>query len=126
MNKVKNKNIEKDLETIRKEICRVTGIDTRYVRLPYGNANKRVRKKVRAMKLIRIYRDKDPRDWSRPGVKKIIGRATHKVRNGQIVLMHDGGGNRSQTVKALQRVIDKLEKQGFTFYSIIESKHPKS
>jgi len=118
MNMVKSKNIKKDLGNTRKVIRRVTGIDTRYVRLPYGSANKRVRKKVRSMKLIRIYWDKDPRDWSRPGVKKIIGRATHGVKNGQIILMHDGGGNRTQTVKALRRVIDKLKRRGFTFCTV--------
>ena len=118
MNTVKNKSIGKDLGNTRKVIRRVTGVDTRYVRLPYGNANKRVRRKVRAMKLIRIYWDKDPRDWSRPGVKKIISRATHGMKNGQIILMHDGGGNRSQTVRALGRVITKLKKQGFTFCTV--------
>lgn len=56
----------------------------------------------------------DPEDWRRPGTDKIITKATTAVPNGGIILLHDGGGDRSQTVAALPVIIDRLRAQGFT------------
>ena len=44
----------------------------------------------------------DPRDWSRPGVREIVRDIESDTRTGSIILEHDGGGNRSQTVAALK------------------------
>ena len=56
----------------------------------------------------------DSIDWSRPGQHAIYLRATSEhVVNGSIVLMHDGGGNRDQTVAALPKIIDELHRRGY-------------
>lgn len=47
----------------------------------------------------------DPADWSRPGVTAIINNVIGHTVPGSIVLMHDGGGDRSQTVEALQTIL---------------------
>jgi peptidoglycan/xylan/chitin deacetylase (PgdA/CDA1 family) len=55
----------------------------------------------------------DTRDWSRPGTKRIVQAATgSSVRAGTIVLMHDGGGDRSETIAALPQIIAALQHQG--------------
>ena len=62
--------------------------------------------------------DLDSRDWSRPGVGAIVRAATPRGRQGGIVLMHDGGGDRAQTVAALGRLIPELRARGFRFVRV--------
>jgi peptidoglycan/xylan/chitin deacetylase (PgdA/CDA1 family) len=57
----------------------------------------------------------DPRDWARPGVSEIVGTIMKTTRTGSIILEHDGGGNRSQTVAALTYVIPRLLAAGYHF-----------
>jgi peptidoglycan/xylan/chitin deacetylase (PgdA/CDA1 family) len=57
----------------------------------------------------------DPRDWSRPGVAKIVTAVERTVRPGSVVLLHDGGGTRDQTVAALRRLLPWFEAHGYKF-----------
>jgi peptidoglycan-N-acetylglucosamine deacetylase len=57
----------------------------------------------------------DPRDWSRPGVGAIVGDIVADTRTGSIILEHDGGGNRSQTVAALKIWLPRLLDAGYQF-----------
>jgi peptidoglycan/xylan/chitin deacetylase (PgdA/CDA1 family) len=59
--------------------------------------------------------DIDPRDWSSPGTDAIVTAVFEQVRPGSILLMHDGGGNREQTVAALPVVIEGLLERGYRF-----------
>ena len=63
--------------------------------------------------------DVDTEDWSRPGVEAIES-AILSVRSGQVILMHDGGGDRSQTVEALRNALPQLVEEGFKFVTIDE------
>jgi peptidoglycan-N-acetylglucosamine deacetylase len=57
----------------------------------------------------------DPRDWSRPGVPSIVTNIMRNTHTGSIILEHDGGGDRSQTVAALKIVIPRLLAAGYHF-----------
>jgi peptidoglycan/xylan/chitin deacetylase (PgdA/CDA1 family) len=61
----------------------------------------------------------DPRDWERPGADAIVAAVQQQIRlqapAGPIVLLHDGGGDRDQTVKALEQLIPWLAEQGYRF-----------
>lgn len=57
----------------------------------------------------------DTGDWRRPGAKKISNTVLHHVRDGSVVLMHDGGGDRSQTVAALRTILQVLTARGYSF-----------
>ncbi|MDR7274590.1 polysaccharide deacetylase family protein [Catenuloplanes atrovinosus] len=57
----------------------------------------------------------DTRDWSRPGTDAIVAAVQTQLRPGGIVLMHDGGGDRSHTVQALTILIPLLRDSGWTF-----------
>lgn len=61
----------------------------------------------------------DTEDWRRPGADK-IAEAIMSVSPGNVVLMHDGGGDRSQTVEALKIALPKLKEQGYSFVTIDE------
>jgi cellulose synthase/poly-beta-1,6-N-acetylglucosamine synthase-like glycosyltransferase/peptidoglycan/xylan/chitin deacetylase (PgdA/CDA1 family) len=62
----------------------------------------------------------DGEDWRRPGVDVIARAITPRDETGGIVLLHDGGGDRSQTVAALERVVPRLKARGFRFVRISE------
>jgi peptidoglycan-N-acetylglucosamine deacetylase len=64
--------------------------------------------------------DVDPRDWSLPGTGAIYSNIVANARNGSIILMHDGGGPRSETLAALPQVIDSLRARGFAFSTVSE------
>jgi peptidoglycan-N-acetylglucosamine deacetylase len=57
----------------------------------------------------------DPRDWSRPGVRAIARTIMSGTRTGSVILEHDGGGNRSQTVAALKIWLPRLLDAGYRF-----------
>ena len=57
----------------------------------------------------------DPRDWSRPGTVMIAQRILAQLRPGGVVLMHDGGGDRTETVEALTWLLRALPAANWTF-----------
>ena len=62
----------------------------------------------------------DTMDWKSPGASKIVDTVLKGVKEGSVVLFHDGGGNRQQTIKALEKILPELEKQGYKFLTISE------
>ena len=62
----------------------------------------------------------DPDDWRRPGAPEIIKRVMEQAHSGEgnVVLLHDAGGDRSQTVEALPLLIDKLRAEGYQLVRI--------
>ena len=64
----------------------------------------------------------DPDDWQRPGVDEIVQRTVAAVErgDGNVILLHDSGGDRSQTVQALPLIIEELRSRGFQFVTISE------
>ncbi|GEK03729.1 MULTISPECIES: glycosyltransferase [unclassified Streptomyces] len=68
-----------------------------------------------------VVNDTDSEDWRRPGVEEIIRKATPKGGKGAIVLMHDSGGERHQTVQALDRFLPQLQSRGYRFQNLTEA-----
>ncbi len=89
------------------------GYRPRCVRPPYGATNARIAAIIAARGQRQILWTVDPRDWSRPGTWTIVNRVLANVRDGSRILLHDGGGNRSQTVAALDLLIPRLRARGF-------------
>ena len=56
----------------------------------------------------------DPQDWAKPGADIILRRIKQQRHDGSVILLHDAGGDRSQTVEALPRILDWLHKRGDT------------
>ena len=57
----------------------------------------------------------DPSDYLRPASSTVVARVLGSVNPGGIILLHDGGGDRSHTVQALPIIINALRAQGYTF-----------
>ncbi|MFJ4772967.1 glycosyltransferase [Streptomyces uncialis] len=68
-----------------------------------------------------VVNNTDSQDWKKPGVDEIIRRSSPKPGKGAIVLMHDSGGDRSQTVAALDRFIPDLADKGYRFTNLSEA-----
>lgn len=60
----------------------------------------------------------DTEDWKNPGVANIVQKVLNGVKAGNVVLFHDGGGNREQTVQALAQILPQLQQQGYRFITI--------
>lgn len=97
---------------------RVLGERTRCMRPPYGHLPPGGEAPIRELGYRVVLWDIDPTDWDYPGSRSIFRKITEEARPGQIVLLHDGGGNREQTVEALRMVLDELSEDGWTFESI--------
>jgi cellulose synthase/poly-beta-1,6-N-acetylglucosamine synthase-like glycosyltransferase/peptidoglycan/xylan/chitin deacetylase (PgdA/CDA1 family) len=67
---------------------------------------------------IAVLTDLDTKDWQRPGVSEIVNAATPEAGGGAVVLMHDGGGDRAETVAALDQLIPQLKAQGYQFSTV--------
>ncbi|MEI1373551.1 polysaccharide deacetylase family protein [Nostoc sp. UHCC 0926] len=101
-------------------IYQVTGIKTNLFRPPGGIMHNGVAAYARNSKYAIIRWSSDSVDYSRPAVPKLINNVFRKAKPGGIVLMHDGGGNRSKTVQALPEIIANFRKQGYSFVTIPE------
>jgi cellulose synthase/poly-beta-1,6-N-acetylglucosamine synthase-like glycosyltransferase/peptidoglycan/xylan/chitin deacetylase (PgdA/CDA1 family) len=73
---------------------------------------------VAAGEYLAVLADRDTEDWRRPGVNAIVAAATPRLGSGAVVMMHDGGGDRSQTVAALAELL--RTGGGYRFVTISE------
>lgn len=96
-------------------IHRATGTVPTMFRAPYGAWSPAVLERCQQLRLAPLDWSVDPRDWARPGVSAIVANIMRNTRTGSIILEHDGGGNRAQTVAALSVVLPRLLDAGFRF-----------
>jgi peptidoglycan/xylan/chitin deacetylase (PgdA/CDA1 family) len=101
-------------------IERATGFKPCAFRAPGGAISSSLVSLARGMGYTTIEWDVDPQDWRTPGTDAIYSRIVSGARSGSIILMHDGGGNRSQTLAALPRIIDTLRARGYGFVTVHE------
>jgi peptidoglycan-N-acetylglucosamine deacetylase len=101
-------------------IYQVTGVRTNLFRPPGGIKTNGPYTYAKNQKYATIMWSADSVDYSRPGVPKLISNIMREAKLGGIVLMHDGGGDRSHTVKALPQIIDNFRKQGYRFVTVPE------
>jgi peptidoglycan/xylan/chitin deacetylase (PgdA/CDA1 family) len=92
-----------------------TGQSPTLFRAPYGAWSPGLLDYCAAQGLTPLDWSVDPRDWARPGVAAIAADILRTTRAGSIILEHDGGGDRSQTVAALKIVLPRLLDEGFRF-----------
>lgn len=85
---------------------------------PYGAYDNFVHVLVAQFGLTTVMWRVDTNDWKRPGVNSIVNTALAAARKGSIILMHDGGGNRTETVEALPIIIHTLLQRGFKLVTV--------
>lgn len=97
---------------------RTVGITPTVYRAPYGNWNSTVFQACADANLRPVDWSVDPVDWSMPGVDSIVNNIMTNTKSGSIILEHDGGGDRSQTVSALKIVLPRLLNKGYSFTTV--------
>jgi len=122
-----------EINATQRLIQSLTGRSTTLFRAPYfGDAEPttadEVEPIVEAKRLgyITIGLHIDPDDWQTPGTDEIVKRTVDGITNqttdedvrGQVVLLHDGGGDRTQTLEALPRIIETLRAKGYKFVTV--------
>ncbi len=117
--------VNREMQQTQLALAGAAGITTTLFRAPYSsetdaidNYSWPVYKKLGEDGYTSVFVDTDSEDWKRPGVSKIVKWATPEDGAGASVLFHDAGGERSQTIKALPKYIEKMKAKGYTFTTI--------
>lgn len=125
--------VKLELDTTRKLFESISGRSMRLFRPPYlGDADPTSLDQIQpvrvaqSMGFVTVGLRIDPDDWMQPGVQKIIDQTLEQVQSadedvrGQVVLLHDSGGDRSQTVAALPALIDALRARHYELVPVSE------
>lgn len=91
------------------------GVMPAFFRAPGGNWSPAIEAEAERQHMTPLKWTVDPRDWSRPGVASILATVYREVRPGGVILMHDGGGDRSESVAALKILLVRLPAMGYHF-----------
>lgn len=120
--------IEWELTQNQLVLAGAAGIRTSLFRPPYSsfadamdNRSWPVTEYIGGLGYITVLNNTDSEDWKRPGVGVITRNATPKSPRGAIVLMHDSGGDRSQTVAALDDLLPTMQDKGYEFANLTEA-----
>lgn len=104
------------------EVFAATGTHTYFYRPPGGFVSKSQLATIKGNGNVVALWSVDSKDWRNPGVKQIVDNVMKTVFPGAIILMHDGGYHRTQTVQALGPIIDALRDRGYRFATLSELK----
>jgi peptidoglycan/xylan/chitin deacetylase (PgdA/CDA1 family) len=121
LNKLSGTAAKAQIDQGEAAIRKATGVNTTVVRPPGGNLDYTAVKGIGSDATAYVGWTIDTDDWQRPGKDAIVDSAVsgvEKYGSGSIVLMHDGGGDRSQTLAAVPEIIKKLKAEGYTFVTI--------
>ena len=117
-----------ELRTNQLILAGAAGVSTSLLRAPYSSSAGAVAsedwsgiKHARELGYLTVLITQDSQDWRRPGVDEILSNSRPPDDNGQILLVHDAGGDRSQTVAALAVLIPELKARGFRFDTVSET-----
>lgn len=104
-----------EVEETQVAIQKATDILPTCLRPPYGATDERTIQEAGELGLDIVLWTIDTQDWTRPGTEALVEYILDNVYPGAILLMHDGGGDRSQTIAALEQVLPQLSAQGYVF-----------
>jgi peptidoglycan/xylan/chitin deacetylase (PgdA/CDA1 family) len=107
-----------EMATGEATIRRYTGVEPTWFRAPGGTVTPAVKQQAKAIGERIAGWTLDTMDWKKPPAYQIVKRVVGNVKPGAIVLMHDGGGDRKQTIDALPNTIRQLKAMGYTFVTL--------
>jgi cellulose synthase/poly-beta-1,6-N-acetylglucosamine synthase-like glycosyltransferase/peptidoglycan/xylan/chitin deacetylase (PgdA/CDA1 family) len=117
-----------ELTLTQNALAGAAGIHTGIMRMPYSSEPDAIRaadwqaaRTAGEDGYLMVFTSVDTVDWARHGVASIVKAAIPSGGAGVIIMMHDGGGNRSETVAALPQIIKELERRGYHFATVTEA-----
>lgn len=123
LKKLKPEDQAKEIGHSADEIQQLTHTRPTLLRPPYGAINDSLKNEAAQAHDTIVIWNVDTEDWKTPGKDAIVNTAVHNARNGAIILMHDGGGDRSQTIQALPEIITTLQQHHFQLVTVPELLH---
>jgi peptidoglycan-N-acetylglucosamine deacetylase len=99
-------------------IVQAIGVRPIFFRPPFGAFSSKVLKQADRLGMRTVIWNVRATDWMKPGVDVIAARILERSTRGGIILLHDGGGDRSETVAALPAIIEGLQQRGFAFVTL--------
>jgi peptidoglycan/xylan/chitin deacetylase (PgdA/CDA1 family)/GNAT superfamily N-acetyltransferase len=118
LTKLDQNGLRREVDDANRYLHELTGRPVACVRPPSGRINAHVLDELEHRNLDAVKWTDDTRDWTEPGSSVIIGRVAAGLHPGAIVLMHDGGGFRGQTVEALPRILEVIKATGLPVHPI--------
>jgi peptidoglycan/xylan/chitin deacetylase (PgdA/CDA1 family) len=109
--------IRQQIADAQSAIADAGGAPPQLFRAPAGDWSAAVLSAVEDLRMVPLGWDIDPRDWSRPGTALVSSRLL-AARPGDILLCHDGGGDRAQTIESLRTVLPTLKGRGLKFITL--------
>ena len=116
------RRLVEEMNQTDKEVFAATGTHTYFYRPPGGFLSKSQLEIIKGNGHVVALWSVDSKDWRNPGIKQIVDNVMKHVFPGAIILMHDGGYHRTQTVKALGPIIDALRERGYRLVTLSELK----
>ena len=116
----RSREVRGQLQSTIAAIRALSGYTPCVFRPPYGDVNASVERTARSLGLATVGWNVDPSDYAQPGVAAIARRVLEQVQPGSIIISHDGGGPRGQTLAAYPKIIAALHKRGYRFVTIPE------
>ena len=98
--------------------------ESKCLRPPYSKTDANTARWAEALGYRVVLYSADPEDWKLPGDAVLAQRLTAQARPGAVVVLHDGGGDRSQTVAALAASIPALQAAGYRFEALCRDSFP--
>ncbi len=121
----KPEELDKEVGEAEKIIKTVTGIKTKYFRPPKAWLTAQEKKQLKDLGYETVLWSLNSKDWVTFDDRYIVNYILHHIQPGDILLFHDSGGvfkpeggNRSETIKAVSRLIEKLRQRGYRFVTI--------
>ncbi|MET8147049.1 bifunctional polysaccharide deacetylase/glycosyltransferase family 2 protein [Actinoplanes sp. NPDC049668] len=116
-----------ELSQTQVAIARAANVRTNLVRFPYSSkpqaiddVNWKIIKDAGKHGYLVVVNDIDSEDWQRPGVAKIVEQSTPPGDSSAVILFHDAGGDRAQTLAALKVFIPAMKARGYRFTTVTE------
>jgi peptidoglycan-N-acetylglucosamine deacetylase len=113
LDRLPSARVAAEVDCTNQLLARLAGRPVRLVRPPDGAYDRGVVDRLAARGLQLILWTVDSRDWAHPGVHHIVATVVRELRAGAIIVFHDGGGDRSQTVAAPPQVLRQLYARGY-------------
>jgi len=112
--------LEQELNATKDLIVKAGGKEPHWFRPPYGSTSDRLAQLAAAKGYRVVSWNVDSQDWANKDATAVVNQVVGGVKPGAIVLLHDGGGDRTNTVVALPQIIQKLKEQGYRFVTLDE------